>query len=49
MEGVYSRAGKLGKEGVFGKCKEISGRVQKKDKCRNKKTGEVGLSRRKGL
>ena len=39
----------MGEERRLRKYKEVSSRIQKKDECRNKKIGEVGLSRRKRL
>ena len=39
----------MGEGRGLGKCKEVSSRIQEKDECRNKKIGEVGLIRGKGL
>ena len=49
MKEIYSGAQQLEEGKGLGKCRKVSSRIQKKDECRNKKTGEVILSREKGL
>jgi len=39
----------LEKGGGFEKCKRISSKIQKKNKCRSKKIREVGFGREKGF
>ena len=41
IEGVYSGVWHMGKEERFRKCKESSGWVWRKNKCRSKMTREV--------